>query len=275
MTLVVSVHILTCSSVLAGGGIALVDPGLAVAACESMLTSAFVAVDSVHADAAVHARTGSAVLVVSLTIGSRESQRTGACVRVDIVRTGGSVLAGIGATFIQVLGAILSAESRHAEAAVVTSLVQACATVDAGRAGAVVSVDQAIPTFKSASAVAGVAAVGVDASGSVPAGGGDGALVNILAAEPSSESKRTSTGKVSVVHVGAASGSVAALVRNARIHLLFTGLAGVRRLADTLETVDVIDACASVSTRLGLAVVDVGLAVYSSKSGGTGAAVPS
>lgn len=273
MALVVSVHILTGSSVLARVGIALVDPRLAVASSEALLTAASVAVDSIHADTAVHAGAGSAVLVIGFTCGAGESQRTGAGERVDVVRTGGSVLAWVGATFVQVLSAILAAEAGHAEAAIVASLVQACAAVDARGAGTVVGVDQAIPTFKATSTVAGVAAVGVDASGSVPTRRGDGALVDVVTAESSSESKGAGAGEVSVVHVWAAGGSVSALVRNARIHLHLTCLAGVWRLADTLETVDVIDAGASILTRPSLAVVDVGLAVDSREARRAGAAI--
>lgn len=95
MALVVSVHIFTRSSILTRVSVTLVNPRLAVAACKSWLASAPVAIDTVHADPAVHTRAVRAVPVIGFTGRSRETQRTSTSEGVDVVFASCPILARI------------------------------------------------------------------------------------------------------------------------------------------------------------------------------------
>lgn len=91
--------------------IAFVDLILTILSSESGLTRAVVAVYSIDAGSAIHARALSAVLIVDLAIHSREAKWTSASIGIDVLIAGGPVLAGEGEALVDVDLTALALES--------------------------------------------------------------------------------------------------------------------------------------------------------------------
>lgn len=91
-------------------------------------------------------------------------------------------------------------------------------------------------------------------------------LVHVTFTECSCPAHWTLTSELSVGCFGYAAAAVTTLVRRARIKSVFTVASGVRRCAHAAVAVDEVDARAAVQARVTGAVVDVCLAVHTSKS---------
>ena len=217
--------------------IALGPRELAVGAGEPVGADTGVVVNAVDTSSSVHARAGCAVLVVDLAICTRETTSAFAGVGVDVVFANGTVAAWIGSTLVNVNLAEFTTKSVNAETLESVGLVEASSSIEAGFLGAIVRVDQAVAAFEAISALAFIAAQGVDTLAAVSAGRRDGALVDVLVAEPPLEPEGAGAHVLPEVGGRSASGPVGAVVVHAWVHLGLASLAGEWRLTDAHEVV--------------------------------------
>ena len=120
----------------------------------------------------------------------------------------------------------------------------------------IINVQQAISTIKARFALTSVAALGVCTSGSmttriIPT------LINVFVTVSAGESQRTRAKIIPVVGGRRTSGAVGAPIWRTRIHFKFAGLAGVGRITDAFEIIDVINAGSVIATWSMATIIDV------------------
>lgn len=142
-----------------------------------------------------------------------------------------------------------STKAIDAQAFEAIGLVQASSAIEAGLIGTVVNVDQTVAAFKSVSALASVTTRSIDAFATVATRCRHRTLINVFLAKSTGESQRTGASIVFVVGGWGASGSIGAVVADARVHLFFAGLASEGRLANAEEIIDMINTSTIVLTR--------------------------
>lgn len=101
-------------------------------------------------------------------------------------------MARVRSAFVNVDLTQLATKTVNAEALKSIRLVQASASIETRLVGTVVGVNEAVAAFEAIPAVAGVAAHGVDAFATVAARCRNGTLIDIVVAEATNESQRTS-----------------------------------------------------------------------------------
>lgn len=201
-----------------------------------------------------------AVRSVVLTVDPAEACGAGAGVAVHAVGAVAPVAAGAAGTLVDVLLAEGALEARQAVAEGCVDAVRTRATVVAGVRPAVVDVHLTVAPSVAGLAVAAIAAVGVLAGGTVAAWARH-TLVDVHLAGLPLPACGADAGKALVVFRLPALATVSAGAGGTRRQHHLTQGSGVGQWADALVCSHPIDARALVQTRVGRALVDIGLAV--------------
>jgi len=273
VTLVIAIHVLTSRTMLAWICVTRVDHALTVGPFEPIKAVASVVIDAIPTNTSIHTGAERAVIVVCLAVGTTESWRTRTGERVDVVGAFGVIPTGIGEAVVFVNFTILTNKSWNTAAGVVARSIETSTAIQARRVDTIVRIHQTVAALETMLANTLIAAVGVTTHSVIATGRRRFTLVDIFVAVAASETNRTAAGEIVVVSIWAADSTVSARFPCTGVHLHFTSAAGMGRVANTFEPIDVVYTIAAVFAWSVPTVINIFFAVCACEASMTGTLV--